>query len=498
MSVTRDSVALVDWLNLSIKLKSHGRAFGPSVARLLIEIAKRESAFCGHDLSRIHFVSESFGPEVLKVVDQNLLSTAHKTRTAKEQADLKLAVLAMDHLHQAGGSPGLYIIATGDQDFVPLIERILDEKAQVVLIAGCLSDLAYEYRTIVSEQHVKLIGLMDSESVPLLHVSKTGDEGALAVAALLRLQLEGGVLGGDQARNVARVASWQLGGEGSGEEQVQAWIRQFSTSEMREVAVPGKAPSGNKFLMRRRTVLDLSQSNVKGLVEDFDWILRRCDPRFGRQTVGTLGVGRFAQDDGSRVRSAVKALVKVSWLTELSDGSLSNTFRWGSDGFLEPLIRLVSAVEAASFQAGVRGVNRDKLFKELTSQPLGANFSRKGGDASRELIEFGRRFGVIDGFPDGDSGYVLGSVPSHPLVKRVRDSVRLLRSNLARDVWTQESKLLAALRAADSEVEPTLGSEVHDQRCILRALNRSGVTVRKRVDGEPVLRLRNTKWVAGV
>lgn len=500
MPVTADSVALIDWLNLSIKLKAHGREFGPSVARLLIEIARRESESYGYDLSRVHFVSESFGVEVLRVVDTNLSAIAHKTRTAKEQADLKLAVLAMDHLHQTGGTPGLFIIATGDQDFVPLIERILAEKAQVVLIAGSLSDLANEYRTIVSEQHVKLIGLMDHENVPMLTISRTGNDRALAIAGLLRLQMEGGVLGGDQTRNVARIAAWRLGGgKGSGEERLQAWIRQFCASEMRHVAVPGNAPTGNRADSRRRVFLDMGHGDVRLQVEDFDWILRRCDPRFGRQTRGTLGVGRFADDNGSRVEAAVKALLEVSWLAEQSDGALTNTFPWKSDGFVEPLVRLISVVEAASFQAdGSPGVSRDKVFRELSSQPLGADFSRKGGDEARQLLEFGRRFGVIDVYPNGVDGYVIGSVPGHPLVRRVRDAVRMLKACLPQEGWTPETQLLSLIRGLDSSSDPVFGVDVHDQKSTLRALNRSGVTARNKVDGETLLRLRGTKWVAGI
>lgn len=497
VAVTVDAVALIDWLNLSIKLKAHGREFGPSVAKLLIDIARRESSSFGHDLSRVHFVSESFGPEVLRVVESNLTAEAHKTRTAKEQADLKLAVLAMDHLHQSSGTPGLFIIATGDQDFVPLIERILAEKAQVVLIAGSLSDLAHEYRMIVSEQHVKLIGLMDHENVPLLPVSRTGDQRALAIAGLLRLQMEGGVLGGDQTRNVARMSSWRLtGAKGAGEERLQAWIRQFCASEMRQVAVPGNAPTANKSEMRRRVFLDMMDSNVRVQLEDFDWILRRCEPKFGRQTRGTLGVGRFADDDGSRVQAAVKALLEVSWLAEQSDGSLENTFPWRSDGFVEPLVRLIAVVEAAAFHTGTRGVARDKVFRALSSQALGANFSRKGGEEARGLLEFGRRFGIIDVYPDGVDGYVIGTVPAHQLVRRVRDAVRLLKMVLPQDSWTPEPLLLSSLRNLDTADDPVFGFDVQDQKSILRALNRAEVTARRKVEGQTELRLRGTKWVS--
>jgi len=500
MALTKDSVILIDWLNLSIKLKAHGREFGPSVARKLLSIARRESDECGVHLARAHFVAESFGEGVEKVIDQDLTAQAHRTRTAKEQADLMLAVLAMDHLHQVGGSPGMFIIATGDQDFVPLVERLIEEKATVVLVAGSLSDLAAEYRSIVTQHKVKLIGLVETENVPLLRMSKNLDEAAVGVAALVRLIFDGGMLGGDQARNLSKIKTLRIGGVAGGDEELlQSWIREFGGSEMRRVAVPGKRPSGNQPATRRRTFIDFGKSGVATSLADMDWILRRCDPASTPPTRGSLGVGRFVVDDGSRVGAAVSALTKVGWLQERPNGVLDNSFPWGSDGFVEPLLRLIATAQSACYQDEVDGIERDRLWKGLASVPLGANASRKSGGAAAELIDFGRRLGVIDAYPTPEGGFVLGVVGGHALVKQSSACIRLLKEVLPRQEWVAEHELLNAVRDAErTAVEPLFGFDTKDRRSVLRPLVRANVLARKPLEGELQLRLRDTAWVAHV
>jgi len=406
----------------------------------------------------------------------------------------------MDHLHQNTGCPQLFIIATGDQDFVPLVERILDERADVVLIAGSLADLSNEYRSIVSQQHVKMIGLIEDENVPLLPTSKDADERAIGVAALVRLLVDGGVLGGDQTSNVSRVSSWRgLGGQGSEDQRLQAWIQESTGSEIRRVAVPGTRASGNKSAMRRRVFLDLGKPGVDQVVRDLDWILRRCESGRTPQTVGTLGVGRFAADDGSRVASSVKALVRVGWLIERPDGTLENAFPWGTDGFIEPLMRVLSVVQHASYEAKAPGVDREQVFGALRSQPIAGSPERRGGSFARDAIDFGRRFGVIDSFPYGRDGYVLGAVAGHPLVRQLSDGVRLLKSSLPAGEWVPEASLLESIRDLDRDSSaPVFGFDTRDRRSMLRALGRARITDRKHVEGEFRLKLRGSTWLEGL
>lgn len=500
MSLTRDAVLFVDWLNLSIKLKEHGREFGPSVARSLLSISRREADARGVHLARAHFVAEDFSPAVLRVVEQDLIAQAHKTRTAKEQADLMLAVLAMDHLHDPVGTPGLFVIATGDQDFIPLVERLIDAQAEVVLIAGALGDLAPEYRSIVAQHNVQLLGLIERENVPLLQRSSSADERTTAIAALLKLLHDGGPLGGDQSRNVQRLQNWRISSEvGTVEERLQGWIQEFCSSEMRRVAHPAKRNTGNQPGVRRRTFLDFKKSVVAAAVADMDWILRRCDPLARPASRGSLGVGRFAHDDGSRVEAAVSALKTVGWLQERPSGGLESTFPWKVDGLLEPVSRLLAVVQASAYQNRVEGVDRDQVWKGLASVPLGADASRKGGTAAAELIDFGKRLGVVDVYPSEEDGYVLGVVPGHPLVLTLSSRVRVLRSVMPQGEWVPEHAILDAIREVEPDnPEPLFGFDHKDRRASLRPLTRANVVARKTVGGGALLRLRDTAWVHAV
>lgn len=492
-----DSVLLVDWLNLSIKLKSHGREFGPTVAKVLLQVARRESDELSLRLTKAHFVAENFGQGVERELERDLSTSIHRTRTAKEQADLKLAVLAMDYVHQAGGSPQLFILATGDQDFVPIIERIIDAKSEVVLIAGALSDLAPEYRAIVAQHDVRLIGLVEDEEIPLLPVSKDADEKATGIASLLRLVFDGGILGGNQSQNASKISSWRVGKAAiDSEQRLVAWIREFTSAEMRRVAVPGTGATGNQAQNRRRVSIDLTDAAAGTVIRDMDWILRRCDATRGSVSRGDLGVGRFADDNGSRVGAAVAALVSIGWIVERPDRALENAFPWGADGFLEPLIRLLAVVQAASYNAGSQGVSREKIFRELTSVPIAASSSRKGGQVAAQLIDFGRRIGVIDTYPANGGGSILGVVPQNAVVRQLSDAVRQLKSIMPKGEWLAEHALLSAVREADRTLaDPTFGFDAKDRRSIIRPLTRANLLIRKTVDGESHYRLRDTAWV---
>jgi len=91
MTIRDEAVLLVDWLNLSINLKSQRLAFGADLVADLMQLAKDQSAsHYNARLARAHFVSENFSPQVEAAIRNTLLAEQHKTRTAKEQADLVL------------------------------------------------------------------------------------------------------------------------------------------------------------------------------------------------------------------------------------------------------------------------------------------------------------------------------------------------------------------------------------------------------------------------
>lgn len=494
-----EAVLFVDWLNLSIRLKAHQRSFGPHVVAMLQRLARREADEGDYRLVKAHYVAENFGDGVLEAIDSDLTATAHKTRTAKEQADLLIAVLAMDHLHLRKEIRTLFLIATGDQDFVPLIERILIERdAEVLLIAASRKDLASEYRAIVAQHNIRLICLVEDDLVAALPATDSLGEVSLGVAVLLRLVFEGGVLGGNQDRNVAKLKSYRITSIAGGEEEkIAAWVNACTQAEMRRVAVPQGGKNRHTASTRRRTSLKFDDEGSGAALWDMDWILRRCDPRRPPISAGELGVGRFTNDDGSRVSAAIEAMEQIGWLTRLPNGTLENHFTWTNDGFIEPLQRVIASVQVLSHQAQATGVSRDKLFRALSSTPIGASHQRRGGQVARELLEFAQRVGVVDRYPHSDGGYLLGAVPRHPLVRHVNETVGRLKKLMPHPGDAlPEHEVLASVRDAEGKSPtPLFGFDVKDRRACLRVLSRAGVIERKDVDGEYRLRLRHNAWV---
>src|SRR5262249_33653998 len=121
-----EAILVVDWLNLSISLKKQQLAFGAELVADLMKVAHHQTERTGSlRLARAHCVAETFSTWQEAAIERHLIAEVHKTRTVKEQAALLLAVIAMDHIHDDAGCPELFVLATGDQDFVPLIQRIV-------------------------------------------------------------------------------------------------------------------------------------------------------------------------------------------------------------------------------------------------------------------------------------------------------------------------------------------------------------------------------------
>src|SRR5690349_9874012 len=273
--LTNDAVLLVDWLNLSITLRKKRKEFGSTLVRELMKLASQICEKHGDArLAAVEFVGENITPSVERAIENTLLAELHKTRTEKEQADLVLAVLIMDHLHRQVGCPKLFILVTGDQDFVPLIERIVKEGAEVALIVGAAEHLSPEYRSIAAQRNVQLFPMLDHihvDDLPLITEERSGG----SVLGLLRLCMSGGILGGDQSRNIQLLSQWRLlVGRSDAEVELDSMITKFTRYDQRRVAVPGTRPNGNKHLSRRRTYLDFAEPGVAQAIGDADWILR--------------------------------------------------------------------------------------------------------------------------------------------------------------------------------------------------------------------------------
>jgi hypothetical protein len=499
MALTDEAVLLVDWLNLSIHLKNMQLSFGADLVSGLIGLARKEcSEREGHvQLTKAHFVGENISPNVRTAIDKTFIAELHETKTEKEQADLKLAVLAMDALHAREGCPRVFFLATGDQDFVPLIERIVGEKAHVVLLVSSAAKLAPAYLSVASQPNISLISIADT--LPLAPLPTTsGDRAASGVLSLLRLCLEGKVLGGDQTANVALMSGWgQLAAAGNEEVEYEGLLRQFTRGEPRRVAVPAKNDSGNKFVTARRTSLNFALPAVTEAVTGADWVLRRASNPKRPVSLGELATGPFLADDGQGQGSLIAALKSLNWLLERPDGTFEATLPFAADGLLEPVWRVICETNRLAFAARQDGVARDTLFNALRSTPIAYDGERKGGRAAGDLIALARRIGVIDTIPHGTDGYVLSVIQGHPLAQQASAFLAAVGQVFEQDLSLSlpEHDVLDRMRSRDEQSgRPVFGYDTRDRQRVLRVLRRSGLLDRR---GAPdaQIRLRDGAWL---
>jgi hypothetical protein len=498
MALVDEAVLLVDWLNLSIHLKNLRLSFGADLVSGLMALARREcSERDGHvELTKAHFVGEHLSANVRTAIGKTLIAELHETRTAKEQADLQLAVLAMDHLHSASGCPRLFFLATGDQDFVPLIERIVGEKAHVVLLVASTAKLAPEYRYVAAQPNVSLISLADSLNLGPLPTS-SGDRTPSGVLSLLRLCMEGKVLGGDQTTNVSLMSRWgQLSESGNEEVEFEGLLQQFTRVDPRKVAVPGTRETGNRSVFARRTSLNFSLSSVSETVRGADWLLRRTANPSRLPTLGELSSGPFALDNSESLGLLIDSMKSLGWLVERPDGTFEATLPHATDGLLEPIWRVACETNRLAFEERADGVPRDHLFNALRSTPIAQDGERRGGRAASDAIAFARRLGVVDAIPHGTDGYLLSVIRPHPLAREVSDFLANIVKIFAQDLSLSlpEHEVLAQMRSRDDQSgRAVFGHDTKDRQRVLRLLRRSGLLGR---GGDPdhLLGLKNSAW----
>jgi len=403
----------------------------------------------------------------------------------------------MDHLHDSGGCPKLFLLATGDQDFIPLIQRIVVEGASVVLIVASTSKLSPEYRSIASQPNITLLSITDVvELRPIPTVS--GERSGACILGLLRLCMSGGILGGAQDRNTKLLVQWDLLTPRSDEElEVEALIKQFAKIEQRKVAVPAKNPTGNKTVHARRTLLNFESDIVTQTVADADWVLRRVGNKNRFLDAGDLGVGRFRDDDGTRLDKVLTSLKSVGWLSERPDGKLEATLEWPTDGLLEPLWCVICEINRRAYEQRSEGVARDDLFQDLRNVQIGHDGDRRGGKAAKDVIDLARRIGIIDSVLAGRDGYALAVIETHPIARQAAGYLRALGQVLDTKVgqFMPEHEILRLMRDRDEQApQPVFGHDVRDRQQVLRVLRRSKL-IEKSNSPEAEYKLKRSAWL---
>jgi NYN domain len=496
----REAVLLVDWLNLSISVNKQRLASGPELAASLMKVAESLAKEHGDvPLTRAHFVSETdFLTETLEAIGQSSIARAQRVRTVKEQADLTLAVLAMDQLHNGAGCPELFLLTSGDQDFLPVVQRIVAAGAFVVLIVGALDRLAAEYRYAVAQlPRTRLLPITDAADLKEIP-DVTGDRTSACILGLLRLYVSGGHLGGNQRRNARLMSSWGVLTPGADPElELADLLDQFAKLEERVVAWPAKNSTGNRSTPARRRFLNFELPEVTRTVQDADWILRRIGNKKRPADSGTLGMGRFRDDDGTRLARVVTALTMAGWLSEAPNGTLEPSLEWHADGLLEPLWRVVCEVSRRTHEAPTRVVSRDQLFRDLCRGQIAHDPRRRGGRHAGAAISLARRLGVLEAVPVDADGFALAVARSHPVARQAETLLLSLARALDGRVGTfvPQYEMVGLMGDWDSgSARPIFGYDVRDRHQVLRVLRRADL-IASAGDANVMLKLKHSAWL---
>ena len=243
-------------------------------------------------------------------------------------------------------------------------------------------------------------------------------------------------------------------------------IKQFTRTEQRRVAVPGKAPTGNKSVFARRTFLNFGLAEVANTVAD-----RRLGATAGRKQRSPgqhrrPGHRANPDDDGTRLDRIITSLKGAGWLHERPDGKFEARIDWPTDGLLEPLWRIVCDLNRRAYDRHSVSVPRDDLFQDLRNTPIAHDGERRGGTHAKDLIEMARRIGVIDTVPVRTDGCSLVVIDNHPVARQAANFLKALGQVLGDKTGTfmPEHEMLRYMRDHDEQsARPVFGYDVRDR-----------------------------------
>lgn len=460
-------VLLIDWENLAGTVSARGFRTKGVVEALLAE-AKRVTA---DRLTHAHAAAQGVDAQV---ADAFKLGSIRLDRvgSAKQQADLFLCVLAMDYLHQGFKR---FVIVTGDQDFLPLLRRIYQDEGEITLIHGDETKLGPELFSFLENtpgvQHRKIDDLLALERV-------TYSSDTLARVALLELQRRGRVLSGSQAaeRNVAELSSWGLA-EKDSSESYWALIDAFCERVVRRDVLGQKTESGWLPANKTRTLIRMDHDTLDTILRADAAVTSLHHPKYvAGLSAGDLRSGVFSNDGTGLemlgtlanlgiARRGVGNLYALSSLP--SDISIS-------DGYLEPLWRVVIGVQARCYVQGTEtmagqpfvvlqqgGVGRDHATKRSKPRIDQALRFAKAANAIDDRVVAGKRTTCVT-----DSR--LGTVA----VGGVDRFLRMFKG--ARGPISQAEVITDMKRVSGTE-EPFFGFDDDGARRALRIMGQSGL-----------------------
>jgi NYN domain len=467
-------VLLVDWDNLAGAVLGRAKVVDRSLVDALWKFARERM----DGSPSAHMAATRFDPSIVAAMQEHFI-TADTVRAAKEQADILLTIRAMDYLYQGAQR---FILVTGDQDFIPLIERLQRDDAQVTVIYGDPRKLSPELTTMLSNVGVDSLDIAEVAELK----ERRADTSGRAFAAMLELTRRGFILGGkDRGGRLELLVGWDLVSPG---EDTDYWalVDQLCIKDTRyDVAVLAPDKKTWTSTNATRTYLNFTGARMDEIVK-LDDVLRTLSGRPTGVNVGSLLAGPFVGDDGTKVDKTLDALVGIGLARRQPDGTASIVGNAVPLGFLEPLWRVHAAIEAETHRRGVKSISFRELERLLGTYGIGQGKESRSAGLVQETIKHAQASGVIDSVAvDGKRhARVVHSPACSPIERAYRTLYVEYRERLGEALSEQE--VLTRMQAVDEAMSaPIFGYAARDRHRALRVLSQSGLLRRR--DGSVIV-----------
>jgi uncharacterized LabA/DUF88 family protein len=480
MSSPQTGALLIDWENLTGAILERRKTVDRSYIDDLWGYANRK---CGGQLHHSHIAAVKLDPSISAVTREHLIEH-EPVRSTKEQADILLTVLAMDYLY-AGVST--FILVTGDQDFIPLISRLVREGRSVTVVYGDRSRLSAELRRIL--ETTSGVESLDIDQVTTLRERKA-DTGCRSLLGLLELQRRGYILGGRETGDrTTQLARWGVI-ENQDESQYWSLISTMTRKVIRRDA-PGKAADGSWLPQNAtRTYLDLTGDRLTD-VTAIDFAVRQLSGRPRGLPIGRLRTGPFQTDDGSRLERVLDALSAVEIIRRGADGAYSMADQDMPLGYLEQIWRVYAGLSAECYRIRTRSIPYGKLGGLLSRTGIGQGQAQRAAGRTNEAIKFASSSGVIDAVAVNGHRHVapFDSPLCRQFERAYHDLYHDFAPRIGQEVATAEVMDYME-RRDNSGTVPLFGFDNRDRHRILRVLSQSQLLSWR---GDKVI-LRHSGW----
>lgn len=467
-------VLLIDWENLAGAVVSRG---GRVTSALIEKTWEFGQGFSGGELQKKHIAAANFDEVIRRAVEAKLIRV-EPVRGEKEQADIALTVLAMDYLHEGYRT---FVIVTGDQDFVPLIQRLHSDGCRIAVILG-------NSRRINSslDEILRLPGIEKHDIVDLLgglpsHPKLTQNAKLRTLLGLFLLQADGIPLGGkDTHGRTERLRSWGFQ-EVASDDDYWSLVTSLCVQvdqHRSAVRVEGKWTAQR----RKRTRIALDNAVVSN-IHALDHLVRKIGRRNRSVRLDELRTGPFKLDDGAKLTGAVEALRSVGMVAKHGDGSLTLVQPEHSWGWIEPLWRVYSCVASESARIKSTSIPMHSLESIMARGGVGSGTDSRAAGRVRRAIDFAKAYGAIDFVCDsGTRRYEANS--GDKLCAGISVAYHRLRDLVGPGKSIDVRQAISAMAAADAGMEsPIFGWDDSDRHRIVRILQQSRALRR---DGEKI------------